>query len=499
MSWLTEWPTLVMDWFKGRSIQENTPENPAQRQVRRPREIDTTENLVSNDDLLRGLWRNTYPGTRLSGALTFAPIFIPVAMMGIPVPTSDDPKTQELLDEIVEQRSSDFWQIHRACHHFGTIWIWPSYYPELGLVWEFINDSTVTDLIKDLTTGELREVVTNDQLLVTYGENDQRTVVRKRHFTREKITVTYSNSEIPGLAGAVYRNIAGVLPVPFSNEAEPGEVRGVSDLGRILPDLKNYHDIDLAWTTVLSKFKPKLALGVADVEQWLKNNGYTSINDVDVPSVDVLFYVKDKEDPPELIPPPNAEAYDVKLQHTFHKIVESSAIPEIVWGLKTQGNHASVEEQMGVLVQYVRSKQRQKVEPYRALIEASLRLLGIATINTPKAFDIDWNKLDAVSDAVKSEIFARFASGMASLFDKAGITMSQAHRLWELNFPEATEEDYDEFVSGVNEMAKFRQFSQASFADVFDVTAPIEQKSPEEQQQALESASSHNGNGHHKW
>ena len=46
---------------------------------------------------------------------------------------------------------------------------------------------------------------------------------------------------------------------------------------------------------------------------------------------------------------PTHEAYESAL-NKFRKIVEGSGIPEICWGVKVEGNLASAEEQMGLLV-----------------------------------------------------------------------------------------------------------------------------------------------------
>ena len=501
MSLFSNLVTTTMDWLKGRSVQEDTSANPTQRRIRRPRSLDLTEQIAANEDVTRGLWRNTYPNTRLGGSLAFAPIFVPVAMMGLPVPTSDDEATQAVLTDILNRLSHNCWMLHRICHRDGTCWVWPLYSAkEERLIWEFIPDSSVTDVIKDIYTGTVREVITNEELTVSAGENDQRVITRWRSFTREQVRIRYTGSTgTLGLQDVEFANPASEIPVHFSNEVEPNEVRGISDYARMLSDLKNYHDIDLAWSTALAKFKPKLVLGVKNVDSWLAQNGYTDIDDLDVPSADVLFYLKDVEEPPKLLEPPSSEAYATKLKQTFHKIVEASGVPEIAWGLKTEGNHASAEEQMATLVAYAGSKQDQKRESYKRLFGASLRLLSTARIVAAKEFTIEWNKLDAVSDAVRSEIFKNFAQGLGYVMQWAGITNRQLHAFWKLNFPDATEEDYEEFREGTTEMAKFRQFSQAKLEEAFDVASPYEEREPPEgRTEPLEekTVADAGGNGH---
>lgn len=488
--------TAVMDWFAGRSSQEDSTTNPIQRTPRRPKQIDLTEGLTVNDDLTRGLWRNTYPDIKLGASLAFAPIFVPVAFMGVPVPMSDDERTQDMLTAIVDKLSQACIQIHKLTHRDGTCWVWPLYSTEDGLVWEFIRDSTVSDIIKDLITGKVIEIRTDERLSISVGEADVRSVRRRRSFTAQRVKITYEGGTAEGLENVEYANPSGELPVAFANNVEPNETRGISDYSRILPDLKNYHDIDLAWTTMLAKFRAKLVVGVKDVDQWLADNGYATIADVDVATADLLIVNVGKEETIELLPPPETSAYEAKQKNTFRKIVEASGIPEIAWGLKTEGNHASAEEQMGSLVQYSIDKRGQKQEGYHRLFGASLRLMGIARMTTSAAFQIEWNRLDAVSDRVRAEIFNNFAQGLGRAMQWASLTDKQLHALWKQNFPEATEENYEEYVEGMTRAAKFRQFSQASLGDAFDVVSPYEEPDEntgdDEEQEVEGDASSQN-------
>jgi len=481
MSWFTDTATTVMDWLQGRGTQEAPAADPIHAITRRPRTIDQTESLTVNEDLTLGLWRNSYQGLKLGGSLAFAPIFIPVSLMGIPVPTSEDEHTQELLSAIMEERAVDCWLIHRTAHRNGTCWIWPKYAPQTGLVWEFIPDASVVDIEKDIVSGEVVGIRTDEQLMISVGEADVRSVRRKRYFTREKLTIRYLASTVPDLPEfEVYANPSGEIPIAFGNDAEPNETRGISDYARILPDLKTYHDVDQAWTMMLARFKPKLVLGLKNLNKWLENNGYGTVTDIDVASADLFIKMVGDEETIDIIKPPETAAYAEKLKQTFHKIVEGSGIPEIVWGLKTEGNHASAEEQMGTLVQFAREKQAQKNKPYIRLFDASLRLVALARMRNPQPFEVTWNKLDAVSDAVRSEIFRNYAQGIGYVMQWAGITDRQLHAIWQQNFPDATEEDYEEYRAAMVEAAKFRQFAQASLTDAFDVQSPYEEVIPPE-------------------
>lgn len=130
---------------------------------------------------------------------------------------------------------------------------------------------------------------------------------------------------------------------------------------------------------------------------------------------------------------------------------------------------------MASLVQYSADKRSQKQEAYHRLFASSLRLMGIARMADPSTFEVEWNRLDAVSDRVRAEIFRNFTQGVGYAMQWAALTDRQLHALWRANFPEATEENYEEFVESKTDAAKFRQFSQASLGDAFDVASPYEE------------------------
>ena len=463
----------VFDWFKRKDTMDLS--NITKQPRRDKGVVDFTESLQANLDLTRGLYHNTYPGLKLAGGLAFSPIAVPVWFMGLPVPVIDDNETvQELLDELLKNFAMDLEQIHIQCHRDGTIWVFPKWSAKLNkLVWEFIGDDIVTDIIRDLETGEIVEIITNEEIKVSTGNGITANVGRKRSFTKEKITVEWTGAAevAASLRGKSSRNTLGIMPIPFSNNSDAQEVRGHSDYERILPDLKNYHDVDLALSSFLAKFQPKMVQeGTQSIDTWLANNGFDSITDIDVKNIDFIYNIKDVEKTEFAFPQGAHDAYIAKLKNIFQKLVEASGVPEIAWGLKTEGNRASVEENMEALIKYVNGKQRQKREPYRKLFSDSVRILSAVNIiqqDIPE-IDIEWNKLDAVSDEVRALIFEKFARGVSSLVTAAALTKEQLQKLWLGMYPEATEEDYNDFKRGLSDMGGHRQWTNANYFEVQD-------------------------------
>lgn len=438
------------------------------------RTTDFAETLTANEDLTRGLYFGEYPGMKLASALTLAPVKIPVFFMGVPAAKTDIENEQIdlILADIIENIYTDIQKVHIQRRREGTIWVFPQYDRELKKAkLEFISDQTVVSIKKSVETGNITEIITEENMRIQQGKYITVDVVRTRIFTKQRITVSYSGSTSGiEVESRTMRNVTGMLPVPFSFEADGGQVRGHSVFSRIIGDLKAYHDVDYQEAVILSKFQPKLAAGLKDVNQFALNNGYASAADFfenfDLTSTDMLLYdVGNNEQKPEILTAGDLIApWSESQKRRFRKIVEGTGIPEIVWGLKTEGNMASVEENMSTLLMYVRGDQKECVHSWRMILKAMVRLEMMIRMIPNTGFDVEitWNDLDAISDQTKSEVFRNFAQGVKALVDSASLTDQQLYNIWKMNFPKATEQDFEEFKTGLWGMAKFKQYRDAS-------------------------------------
>ena len=474
-------------WFSPKEQQDY--QNPIKQGPRRPRTRDWTEQYTINSELTQGLYHNSYPGFKLSGALAFPPLSVPLYLMGIPVPTSEDEQALVNAVKIIEDHCNDCNMIHLLSHRDATAWVWPFFSARAGRdVWEFIPDDTVCDIVRDIETGEVIMIVTDETILVTTGNNVQHTARRKRYFTKKAIKIEWTEgaSLFPQLKSGIFANPAGVLPVAFANNRDGDEVRGHSDYERILTDLKNYHDTDLALSELLVKFSPKMIQQVNDVAGWKTANGITDLNDIDIAKIDFIINLTEKEKTSFEWPSGAHEAGMSKLSQIFWKLVQGSAIPELLWGTKVEGNMSSADNQLDAVIQFVEDKQRQKNEPYLQLITATMRLRNIASMrnNAPALTGITWNALDLISETQKATIFQNFASGMASLFNCAGFTKQMAWKLFQKVYPEATDKDLETFKEGLGEMAKHKAFAAAPYEIIADMTGEedqsIEPKKPQQ-------------------
>lgn len=459
-------------WGKPQETQDL--QNPAKSVPRRPFVRDWTDGCTVNQELTRGLWHNSYPGFKLAGALAFTPIAVPLWLMGLPVPRIDNEATQDELVALVAEHAGDCGNIHKGAHREGTQWVFPFYSAtERRVVWEFIPDVSICDIVRDLRTGVVLKILTDEQLTITIGENQTAYARRKRSFSIEEIIEEWTEGadQLPPESRSVrYRNQLGIMPIPFTNQRDGDEVRGHSDYERILSDLKNYHDTDLALSEILVKYKPKLIQYVTDVGAWRDNNGIDTAT-LDIASLDFVLNLTDKERTEVLWPNNISEAHLKKLTQIFWKLVQGSGIPEIFWGTKVEGNIASADNQLDIAINYVKDKQNQKSEAYARLFSDTLRLQRSAGMRGTEAIPIEigWNTLELIPESTKATIFASFSTGMAALTKSASLTKEQQYALWKRFYPSATEQEFEQYVIGLSEMSKHVAFTNSSYSEIADL------------------------------
>jgi hypothetical protein len=453
-------------WFFNR---ERGHESTTKGSPRRPGPTDKTENKVANEEMLHGLYHGDYKGLQFASPLTYPPIAIPVNMMGLPTPTSEDERTQEVLDEITAQMAERIPMLNRSKLLLGTAWRWPHFDADSGeLVWDEIGDSIVSDVLIDLRTGKPSAILTDEQIVISIAENQVAYVQRKRRFEAGQVIVQWLGQKPASVQDYTAANRAGVLPICFAHDTDEGEIRGHSSLARVIRQLKDYHDIDFRVSETLAKFRPKQLQKVKSLMEWLKNNfGHSdpeALATLDIADNDLVLNVDGEETSYEFMPEGATSGHEKALARKFLMIVEGSGIPELAWGPLATGNHASTDEDKQLLISYVDDLRRESNRPYYDLYAASLRLLSIVRGENYKPFKMGWNKLESISADTKSQIFTRFAQAMTAMAGSAAMTVEQMHKLWVLNYPETEPGTFDEFVAGITKMGMHKQFVGLDYA-----------------------------------
>lgn len=454
----------IFSWFGGKE-----KETPTKTVPRRPARREQAYQEVANSEMLKGLYKGDYSGLQFASPLAYTPIATPVQLMGLPIPVSEDERTQEVLKELVNAFGTKITRNNTLALLLGTTWIFPRFDARtLRLIWEEIPDDSISDIFIDLLSGLPTKLLTDENIALASAENLVTYYHRKRVFTPRDITVTWIGDRPAKAEDYTSRNLLGILPINFAHEAEENGLRGTSVLGRVIRDLKDYHDIDYRVSELLTKFKVKQVQEVRDPNAWAKNNlgpsGVDALGDFDILDNDFIINKHDEETTDFAYMPLEAIApHEKVLERKFLKIVEGSGIPELFWGPLATGNNASTEKDMQQAIDYVERLRAETTEGYIKLFRSSLQLLGIARGEQYAEFDVKWNKLDSVSAETRGKIFRDFAEAMGKLVDSAAITKKQMYELWMANYPDSKPGTYEEFIADLNTTAMLNQFNRLDY------------------------------------
>lgn len=452
-----------MDWTKTRDQYER--QTPHLRQHRTPNPIDLTGNLEPNADLFIGLYEGEYPELKGASAVAYSLVNTLLAFVGQPTPTSDDPKTQELLNEIREEAKLIFAELMEKTLVVGRWWSWPNWNAKGQKVfYELIPDPS-TKVYTNIETREIEKVVTDEQFTISTGDTSTSIVNRRREFTPSRVDVKYSGDvrAAGNLIDRASRNPVGIMPVPFAMPSNK------SVFGKVLFHLKSYHDTLVKWISTLTKFNVKMVQGTKNVSEWLKNNGAT-LGELDVETLDLVLNGPDESTDFAFPSGDVTEAFKALLEVLYHNIIEGSDVSEVHGGLNAAGNHASVETTKENLAKSVEKIQSLFTQPFHDVFSAALRLkMGATMTQVSPEFTMGWNDFEVLSETEKMAILDKFSNAVNRLLSVAGITMEGLHGLYMATFPKMTEADFNTWFSQLNVSAKFKQFAEASLADAIDV------------------------------
>jgi hypothetical protein len=451
--------------------------NPMKTQSRRPNNLDETESWIVDDAFAEGLYNGTMPGFKLASALVFPIVSVPVAFMGLPIPVSKSKNkaSQAMLDLLIKETAQTLTQVFTNRRKVGTGWVWPNYDAKLGkIVDELIPNASVVDIIKDHDNGSVKMIITDEQMTIQTGENRQSVIRKKRYFTPQSVKVEYSGDVPPGLANRTMKNPSGVMPIWFPMGSDGRKCRGNPAVMRVVSHLKNYHDNLLKWHESQVKFNTKMFItGIKNVSEFLKNNGLTSLSEVDVSKGDLLL-LQEGEAVDMTFASGMGESFKILAEVNFINIVEGVMVPEIAFGISTTGNHASAEQDMTVLANTVNNEQAEVDRPVREYFAARLRLMaGAGMLSVDQDFDISWNDIEVVSQEVKAKILQAQADAIAKLDVNASLALEDKHKWFLAIWPRTTEPDFEKWKAGLSEAAKFKQYRDASLTDAADMVGAV--------------------------
>lgn len=374
-----------------------------------------------NYELSRQLYHNTHDGYKLGAGFAKPVVNTLAGFMGVPHFRCKDEEAQEILDECICRWTSRMQRTHQLGLRDGDCFVMlvnlesssPLYPDEdhridyLLIPPEQVVDIEVDPFLRNPISYTLKGKVTWDEGLREY------TVTQI--ITAKDITIELEGDippELPlGLELGTTPNKWGFIPiVHFKNEPEESELYGRSELEPIEPYMKAYHDVMIhALQGSKMHSVPRLKFLLNNVEKFLENNFPEALQafrqgqpaNINLTGHELLIFQEGE----------NAEFIEVRssigdadalLKFLFYCIVDTSEVPEFAFGVHTPSSHASVKEQMPLLIRRVARKREQVTESWQLL--ARMVLIMNSTANGKKfgSYDveIEW---DAVLERDEKE------------------------------------------------------------------------------------------------
>ena len=92
-------------------------------------------------------------------------------------------------------------------------------------------------------------------------------------------------------------------------------------------------------------------------------------------------------------------------------------------------------------------------------------MAGASMLSVDQDFDISWNDIEVVSQEVKAKILQAQAEAIAKLDVNASLALEDKHKWFLAIWPRTTEPDFEKWKTGLSDVAKFKQYREASFTD----------------------------------
>jgi hypothetical protein len=313
-------------------------------------------------------------------------------------------------------------------------------------------------------------VWTHEQVKYTDGYNIIKYAERKRRIGRDSIQIWWTWTENNTLLKSEkYKNPFGFIPIPFGHECKETEWRGHSIFGRNLRLLKACHDIQLNRDQILAKFKPKLNHKTKNLDDWLTNNGYKSIDDIDPFDADFYLNVEGDETDFLYLPGDATRQHTEALSDNYKRAIIGSGVVELFWGGLATGNHASTETQKDLGVENIKALQREMNRPYTVAFNQTLTIMGFMEQTRYSEVLNDWGHFEMVSKEVQARIFSTFMQGLSLLIQNASMGYDDMLYFIKAFYPEGPVQTREQLKESMTEMAKDHTL-QLKGGDVYDET-----------------------------
>lgn len=350
-------------------------------------------------ELARQLYHNTHDDYKLGAGFAKPIINTLAGFMGVSRFRCKDEECQEVLDEHVSRWVSRMQRTHQLELRDGDCFVMlanfenddPLYPDEKNRIdFIIIPPEQIADIEIDPITRRPKAYTIKARAKWDVGQKEYAVMQR---ITAEEITVKVEGDAPEGLVSEKRPNPWGFIPiVHFKNEPEETELYGTSELEPIEPYLKAYHDVMLhAMQGSKMHSTPRLKLKLRDVQAFLQNNFPEVLKavqrgeqaNIDLKGHELLIFT-DEEDASFIEAQSAIGDAEALLKLLFYCIVDVSEVPEFAFGVHTPSSHASVKEQMPLLIRRVARKREMVTENWQLL---GRMLLVMQSKMTGKKFD----------------------------------------------------------------------------------------------------------------
>lgn len=394
-----------------------------------------------NYELARQLYSNTAEEYKLGAGFAKPIINTLTAFMDIPRLTMDngDDDAQRALDLFFLRNKSRMQTTHQNALRDGDCYVWLTrqpneddpLYPEdsARIRYNIIPPEQVKEIIRNPFTQDVVEYVlaSTHEWKDESGQKKKCTITQRISAKRKKVEV---NGDIPiGMTVGEEENIWGFIPiVHFKNESDESREYGQSELEPIEPFLKAYHDVMLhAIQGSKMHSTPKLKLKLSEVEAFLMNN--FGIDDpekfaaeggtIDLQGHELLI-LGDQEDASYIeVKSATGDAISL-LKLLFYAIVDTSEVPEFVFGVHTPSSLSSVKEQMPILIRRINRKREHFTESWQTMARMVLAMTAMADGMrfASHATTVEWEPIDPRSGKEMAEELNLVTQALERAVDK---------------------------------------------------------------------------------
>lgn len=397
--------------------------------------------------LARQLYYNTADNYKLGAAFAKPIINTAVGFMGVPCFKSVDLAAQEVLDTYFPQWTSRMQRTHRNAMRDGDCFVMLSrleedakvLYPErtTRLEYTILPPQQVSIDVDPVTFQPNKYIIRGQFTWTSPITGETRSYVGMTVITKDTFSYKYEGDVPEGLSNEERPNPWGFIPiVHFKNEPEDDELYGHSDLEPVEPFLKAYHDVMLhAMQGSKMHSTPRLKLKLKDVAQFLANNFGLDIEkikqgekaSISLEGHELLLFTEDED--AEFIEVRAATgSAEILLKFLFYCIIDVSETPEFAFGTHTPSSHASVKEQMPVLVRRVARKREQFTEQWQLLARMVLAMTAQAEGKKYTTYEttILWDEVDPRDEKDVAEVLERVVNALNTAVQGGLISLDAA-------------------------------------------------------------------------